>query len=101
MAKKKALRDDIDELRSELAALRKERAEQQAAAAKTAKQDDSPAAARQEPEEAEEPAPEEWDLEQSLRELSELGEKEIAEHPVLAVTLAFLLGFAAGRISKA
>jgi len=40
------------------------------------------------------------EFEQIVKDLVESSEKEIAEHPAIAVGLAFLLGVLAGRASK-
>jgi len=97
MAQPKTLRQEVEELRGEIAALQAERASEKAAA-KSAKPSASPAP---EPEAAEERGVESGgDLERVIGELTEAAESEIAEHPAIIVGLAFLLGLTIGRLSK-
>ncbi len=97
MAARKTLRHEIEELRAELAELRVGR-------------DEDPRNAL--PQDSNPPEPGEasraevngpfgtGDIEQAIRELAEATESEIAEHPLMVVALAFLLGFVLGRLSR-
>jgi hypothetical protein len=114
MADRKKLQQQLDELRGEIAALRAERAVAKEAAARSAAPARVPGAERagraaSETEHGEKSLPDKLaaaaagktgDLERVLAELLETTEAEIAEHPALAAGLAFLAGFAVGRMSK-
>ena len=98
MISKRTLRSEVDELRAELASLRYQ-AENRAKPAPADKPAEKSETAK--PDEPDEQAAETGDLEQMLKDLAEVGEKEIAEHPALAVGLAFILGVLVGRATKA
>lgn len=98
MVANKKLQAEVDELRAELSNLRKERADSVAPSSK-----ETPVS---KPKAAKPDAPDEQDgetgnIEQMLKDMAEIGEKEIAEHPTIAVGLAFILGVLIGRVSKA
>lgn len=97
MATKKTLRSEVDELRAELAGLRKERADPVTPSSTGKPVNQSKAAKPSEPDEQDE---ETGNLEQMLKDMAEVGEKEIAEHPTIAVGLAFILGVLVGRVTK-
>jgi hypothetical protein len=97
MATKKTLRFEVDELRAELADLRKERAEPVTPSSTGKTVNQSEAAKPSGPDEQDGEA---GNLEQMLKDMAEVGEKEIAEHPTIAVGLAFILGVLVGRVSK-
>jgi hypothetical protein len=97
MAQRKTLRQEVEELRGEIAALQAERASE-LASRKSAKPSPSP---EPEPEAAEESGVDRGgELERVVAELTEAAESEIAEHPAIVVGLAFLLGLVIGRLSK-
>ena len=98
MATKKTLQAEADELRAELAGLRKERADPVTPSSADKPANQSKAAKPSEPDEQD---GETGNLEQMLKDMAEIGEKEIAEHPALAVGLAFILGLLVGRLTKA
>jgi len=97
MAKRKTLRLEVDQLRAEIAALQAERASQQASASATeaGPSSGSDAAAAETGGNGEA-----GDLERAIAEFTETAEKEIAEHPAIAVGMAFLLGLLVGRLTK-
>ena len=97
MAQGKNILKEVDELRSELAALRAERAAQKRKSKK--KRSKVPKDGGTSKPEAQ-PGEDDGGLEQAIKELAEVSEKEIAEHPAIAVGIAFLLGFLAGRITR-
>lgn len=97
MAAQKTLRQEIEELRTELAELRAGRdedrqlAQQQTAAAPepsetTQVEEDEPIAT--------------GDIERAIRELAEAAESQISDNPLIVIGLTFLLGFVAGRLSR-
>lgn len=99
MPRQKPLRTELDELRKELAELRDERA------AALAQEDASEKS--QNPEEPEQDKSIESlisdaksDAKLVLKDLTELGEKEIEKNPLIAIGLAFLVGLLIGRGSK-
>lgn len=85
-------------MRSELAALQKARADEDARGS-----EESPEKSKAETKPAtdEDSKDQPFELEQTFKELAEASEKEIAENPLIATGLAFLLGFIAGRVSRA
>jgi len=98
MAQRKTLRQEVEELRGEIAALQAERAGELASRKSAKPSSPSP---EQEPEAAEESGVESGgDLERVIGELTEAAVSEIAEHPAIVVGLAFLLGLTIGRLSK-
>ena len=98
MAKKRTLRAEVDELRAELIRLRKQAADRAMPSSADKPANKSETARPDEPEELD---GETGNLEQMLKDMAEVGEKEIAEHPTLAVGLAFILGVLVGRVTKA
>lgn len=98
MVANKKLRAEVDELRAELSNLRKERADS-VAPSSTEKPVSKPKATK--PDAPDEQDGETGNIEQMLKDMAEIGEKEIAEHPTIAVGLAFILGVLVGRVSKA
>jgi ElaB/YqjD/DUF883 family membrane-anchored ribosome-binding protein len=97
MVKRKTLRHEIDQLRSEIAALQAERASQKASATST-EPEPSPGPETVSAESADKV--EAGDLEQAIAEFAETAEKEIAGHPAMAVGAAFVLGLLIGRLTK-
>jgi len=95
MATGKTLRAEVGELRAALNELRDECAKPS-----------SPDYAGQEPQADTDIATpsdmnaEAQKLEQVLKDLTDMGEKKIAENPVLAAGLAFFLGLLIGRLSR-
>lgn len=98
MVANKKLRAKVDELRDELSSLRKERADPVTPSSTDKPVNKSKTAKPSEPDEQD---GETGDLEQMLKDMAEVGEKEIAEHPTLAVGVAFILGVLVGRLTKA
>lgn len=98
MAKNRTLRAEVDELRAELTRLRKEAADRVTPSSAAKPVNKSKATKPSEPDELD---GETGNLEQMLKDMAEVGEKEIAEHPTLAVGLAFILGALVGRLTKA
>lgn len=97
MTNKRSLRAEVDELRAELANLRREGADPAARSSPDKPVNDAKTA---KPNESDEQDGEAGNLEQMLKDMAEVGEKEIAEHPTLAVGLAFILGLLVGRLTK-
>jgi ElaB/YqjD/DUF883 family membrane-anchored ribosome-binding protein len=95
MAQRKTLRQEIDELRGEIAALQ---AERQQASARKAKP--SPFPAPKAESSGETGVGQHDDLERAIIEFAEAAENEIAEHPAIVVGVAFLLGLMIGRLSR-
>ena len=97
MAARKTLRQEIEELRTELAELRAGRDEDR----QFAQQQIS---AAPEPSETTQVGENEpigtGDIEQAIRELAEATESEISDNPLIVIGLTFLLGFVAGRLSR-
>jgi len=98
MVANKKLRAEVDELRAELVRLRKETADRVTPSSADKPVNKSETAKPSEPEELD---GETGNLEQMLKDMAEVGEKDIAEHPTLAVGLAFILGVLVGRLTKA
>lgn len=100
------LQTELATLRAELAALRKEQAQSQPQSAAQASGEKEPERARdleKEPKKLSsylKPEAISEELENALKELTDLGEKEIAEHPILAMGIVFAVGFLAGRATK-
>mgnify|MGYP003630019493 CR=1 FL=1 len=92
------LQTELSSLRAELAALREEKAQ----ASGEKKPESEPEREKQsktlssylKPEAVSE------ELDNALKELTDLSEKEIAEHPMLAMGIVFAVGFLAGRATK-
>jgi len=97
MAARKTLRQEIEELRTELAELRAGRDEDR----QFAQQQIS---AAPEPSETTQVGENEpigtGDIERAIRELAEATESEISDNPLIVIGLTFLLGFVAGRLSR-
>lgn len=98
MVADKKLRAEVDELRAELNNLRKERAD---SAAPSSTEIPVSKSKTTKPDAPDEQDGETGNIEQMLKDMAEIGEKEIAEHPTIAVGLAFVLGVLVGRVSKA
>lgn len=98
MVANKKLRAEVDELRAELNSLRKERAD---SAAPSSTETSASESKTTKPDAPDEQDGETGNIEQMLKDMAEIGEKEIAEHPTIAVGLAFVLGVLVGRVSKA
>ena len=97
MAQRRTLRTEVDELRSELAALRKARGDEE----EIARQKDSKETkVKEKPVSSKDRKDQPFELEQTFKELVESSEKEIAENPLIAAGLAFMLGFIVGRMSR-
>ena len=98
MVANKKLRAEVDELRAELSSLRNQR-EDSATSSSTEKSENKSKTTK--PGAPDEQDGETGNLEQMLKDMAEIGEKEIAEHPTIAVGLAFILGVLVGRVTKA
>ena len=98
MAQQRTLRTEVEELRSELAALRKARSDEEASVREKGPKKTK---AKAKPATSGDREDQPFELEQALKELAEAGEKEIAENPLITAGLAFMLGFIAGRVSRA
>lgn len=97
MAARKTLRQEIDELRSELADIRANRDE---AGRQIDQEPGEDRASDEISPETETDALTAEDVERALKDLVEATEGEITKHPMIATGAAFLLGFTIGRLSK-
>ncbi len=98
MAGRDRLRKQLEELRAEMRSLKE-------AQEKAGRQNPPESAdAKQQAQDTSGPelqaADETFDLEQSLKDLADIGEKEIAANPIPAVAVAFFLGLVVGRLSR-
>lgn len=99
MPRQKTLRTELDELRKELAELRDERTAALAQQKKTAKSE-NPDVSNKENSFESLIGNAKSDAKLVLKDLTELGEKEIEKNPLIAIGLAFLVGLLIGRSSK-
>lgn len=92
------LQTELAALRAELAALREEKAQ----ASSEKKPECDPEREKQSKKLSSYLKPEaiSEELENALKEMTDLSEKEIAEHPMLAMGIVFAVGFLAGRATK-
>ena len=97
MATRKTMRQEIEELRKEIEALRRARGEPKKPAGRAAKGKQAEAAMG-EPTVIDKARSELSDLETAIEDLVKAAEDEITERPVVSLAVAFLAGLLIGRL---
>jgi len=97
MATRKTMRQELEELRQEFEALRKSRSEPKKPASGTSRGKKAEASMVQDTV-IDKARSELSDLEKAIEDLAKAAEDGIAERPVISLAVAFLMGWAVGRL---